>query len=153
MNRRRVLILCTHNSARSQMTEGLLRQMAGDRFDIQSAGTEATRVHPLAVRAMSELGLDLTGHSSKTFDRFLADKWDYVITVCDGANERCPVFPGATSRLHWSFDDPSAAQGSDDERFATFRRVRDQIAEQLRRWLKELDAEFTTEPQRERRSR
>jgi arsenate reductase len=137
VTRDRVLVLCTHNSARSQMAEGLLRALASDRFDVASAGTEATRVHPLAIRAMDELGIDLRGHSSKTVDRLVAEPWDYVITVCDGANERCPVFPGRTTRLHWSFEDPSAAPGSEDERLAVFRRVRDAIAARLREWVAE----------------
>ena len=135
MTRRRVLVLCTHNSARSQMAEGLLRALAPDRFEVASAGTEATRVHPLAVRAMDELGIDLRGHSSKTVDRFLAQSWDYVITVCDTANERCPVFPPGAQRLHWGFDDPSAVAGTEAERLAAFRRVRDAIADRLRAWL------------------
>jgi arsenate reductase len=137
MTRARVLVLCTHNSARSQMAEGLLRALAPDRFEVASAGTEATRVHPLAIRAMDELGIDLGGHTSKTLDRFLAEPWDYVITVCDTANERCPVFPGAVMRLHWGFDDPSAARGTEEERLAEFRRVRDAIATRLRSWLAE----------------
>ena len=137
MTRDRGLVLCTHNSARSQMGEGLLRALASARFDVASAGTEATRVHPLAIRAMDELGIDLRGHRSKTVDRLLAEPWDYVITVCDGANERCPVFPGRTTRLHWSFEDPSAAPGSEDERLAVFRRVRDAIAARLREWVAE----------------
>ena len=135
--RERVLVLCTHNSARSQMAEGFIRALAGNRLEVESAGTEATRVHPLAVRAMDEVGIDLRGHTSKTLDRFLDDKWDCVITVCDSANERCPLFPGAAARLHWSFDDPSAAQGTDEERLAAFRRVRDAIRAQLGRWLSE----------------
>jgi arsenate reductase len=137
VTRPRVLVLCTHNSARSQMAEGLLRALAPDRFDVASAGTEATRVHPLAIRAMDELGIDLRGHRSKTVDRLLAEPWDYVITVCDGANERCPLFPGRATRLHWSFEDPSAATGSEDERLAVFRRVRDAIAARLRGWVGE----------------
>jgi len=127
MTRRRVLFLCTHNSARSQMAEGLLRHRAGDRFDVASAGTEETRVHPLAIRAMAEIEIDISAHVSKTLDRFVNEPWDYVITVCDHANESCPVFPGAATRLHWSFDDPSAATGSDDDRLRVFRRVRDEI--------------------------
>ncbi len=137
MTRQRVLVLCTHNSARSQMAEGLLRALAPDRFDVASAGTEATRVHPLAIRAMDELKIDLRGHSSKTVDRLLADPWDYVITVCDSANERCPVFPGRTTRLHWSFEDPAATTGSEEVRLAVFRRVRDAIAARLRDWVAE----------------
>jgi phosphinothricin acetyltransferase len=117
------------------MAEGLLRRLAGDRFEVASAGTEATRVHPLAVRAMREVGIDLGPHASKTVDTLLDRPWHYVITVCDGANERCPVFPGPTTRLHWSFEDPSRATGSEDERLATFRRVRDQIHARLTEWL------------------
>jgi len=135
VTRRRVLFLCTHNSARSQMAEGFLRARAGGRFDVASAGTEATRVHPLAIRVMDEAGIDLRGHTSKIVDRFLPEPWDYVITVCDSANERCPVFPGRTTRLHWSFDDPSQATGSDAERLQTFRRVRDEIAQAITGWL------------------
>ncbi|MGH7392126.1 MAG: arsinothricin resistance N-acetyltransferase ArsN1 family A [Candidatus Rokuibacteriota bacterium] len=131
----RVLFLCTHNSARSQMAEGWLRSMAGDRFEVASAGTEATRVHPLAVRAMSEVGVDLTWHSSKTLERFLEQPWDHVITVCDAANEACPVFPGTSRRLHWSFPDPSQATGTDDERLEVFRRVRDEIRGRLSAWI------------------
>jgi len=133
--RRRVLVLCTHNSARSQMAEGFLRAMDGGHLEVASAGTEATRVHPLAIRVMDEVGIDLRAHTSKTLDRFLGGNWDYVITVCDSANERCPLFPGAAARLHWSFDDPSAVTGTEDERLAGFRRVRDEIRARLRQWL------------------
>jgi len=117
------------------MAEGLLRALAGDRFEAASAGTEATRVHPLAIRAMSEVGIDLGAHTSKTFDQFLAQPWDCVITVCDSANERCPVFPAAATRLHWSFEDPSAAHGPEDEQMKVFRRIRDQIGAQIRGWI------------------
>src|SRR5262245_19146201 len=109
--------------------------MDDDRFDVESAGTDATRVHPLAIHAMSEVGIHLRGHRSKTLDRFLGDKWDHVITVRDQANERCPLFPGGAARLHWSFDDPSAVAGSDEERLAAFRRVRDEIRARLDQWL------------------
>jgi arsenate reductase len=135
MSKGRVLVLCTHNSARSQMAEGFLRDLAGDRFEVESAGTEARGVNPLAIRAMAEAGVDLSGHTSKTLDRFLGEPWDYVITVCDSANESCPVFPEARTRLHWSFDDPSAAHGTDDERLAVFRRVRDEIRARIQSWL------------------
>ena len=131
----RVLFLCTHNSARSQMAEAWLRALGGDRYEVASAGTEATRVHPLAARAMAEVSVDLGDHTSKTLDRFVGDRWDWVITVCDAANEACPVFPGAAHRLHWSFDDPSRATGDDDARLATFRRVRDEIRTTLAAWL------------------
>ena len=131
----RVLFLCTHNSARSQMAEGLLRRLAGDRFEVASAGTEARGVNPLAVCAMADIGVDLRGHTSKTLDRFLRERWDYVITVCDNANESCPVFPGPVTRLHWSFDDPSVAAGGDEQRLAVFRRVRDEIRARIATWL------------------
>ena len=127
MARRRVLFLCTHNSARSQMAEGLLRHCGGDRFAAFSAGTEATHVRPLAIRAMAELGVDIAGHESKTLERYLREPFDEVITVCDAANESCPVFPGAAKRRHWSFDDPSKATGTAEEQLAVYRRVRDEI--------------------------
>jgi arsenate reductase (thioredoxin) len=135
MNRRRVLFLCTHNSARSQMAEALLRHLAGDRFEAYSAGTEATHVRPLAVRAMAELGIDISGQESKTRDRYLGEPFDAVITVCDQANEACPVFFGARERLHWSFPDPSRATGSEDEQLAVYRSVRDAIRERIEREL------------------
>ena len=136
MNKQRVLFLCTHNSARSQMAEGFLRSMAGDRFEVASAGTEVTRVHPLAIRAMAEAGIDLSGHASKIVDAFVKEPWNYVITVCDAANEACPVFPRKSNRLHWSFEDPSQATGSDDQRLAVFQRVRDQIKRRITDWIK-----------------
>ena len=136
MSKARVLFLCTHNSARSQMAEGLLRAAAGDRFEVVSAGTEARGVHPLAVRAMGEVGVDIAGQTSKTLDRFLGEGWEYVVTVCDSANESCPVFPQAAARLHWSFDDPSAVRGSEEDRLAAFRRVRDEIARRIATWLR-----------------
>ena len=129
--RARVLFLCTHNSARSQMAEGLLRHLAGDRFESHSAGTEATRVRPRAIRAMEEIGVDISGQESKTLERYQQEPFDYVITVCDDANEACPIFPGAQSRLHWSFKDPSKAEGSEEERLAVFREVRDGIRRRI----------------------
>ena len=140
MSRARVLFLCTHNSARSQMAEALLRHRGGDRFEVASAGTEARGVNPLAVRAMAEIGVDMDGHTSKTLDRFLGERWDYVITVCDSANESCPMFSGASTRLHWSFDDPSAATGGEEERLRVFRRVRNEIAERIESWLAQRSA-------------
>jgi arsenate reductase (thioredoxin) len=133
--KQRVLFLCTHNSARSQMAEGLLRALAGDRFEAMSAGSEATHVRPLAVRAMEEIGLDISHQESRTLDRYLQEHLDYVITVCDDANEACPFFPGAQSRLHWSFEDPSKAEGSEEERLEVFRSVRDRIGERIEREL------------------
>lgn len=133
--KKRVLFLCTHNSARSQMAEGLLRAMAGDGFEVFSAGTEETRVHPLAIEAMREIGIDISGHRSKTLDEFAGRQFDYVVTVCDRANESCPIFPGATERIHWSFDDPSAATGTDAERLRVFGQIRDAIQQRLRTFL------------------
>ena len=127
MDKTRVLFLCTHNSARSQMAEGLLRHLAGDRFDAHSAGTEATHVRPLAARAMAEVGADISGQESKTLERYLREPFDYVVTVCDAANEACPVFHGARERLHWSFPDPSRVSGTEEERLGAFRAVRDEI--------------------------
>ncbi|HEX9496609.1 MAG TPA: arsenate reductase ArsC [Candidatus Limnocylindria bacterium] len=126
-SRIRVLFLCTHNSARSQMAEGLLRDAAGDRFDAHSAGTEATHVRPLAIAAMRELGIDISKQTSKMLDPYLQDRFDYVITVCDDANESCPIFPNATQRLHWSLPDPSKATGSETEQLAVYRTVRDDL--------------------------
>jgi arsenate reductase len=134
-NKPRVLFLCTHNSARSQMAEGVLRNIGEDRFEVHSAGTEATRVRPLAVRAMDEIGIDISGQESKTLERYLGEPFDYVITVCDEANEACPFFPGAKNRLHWSFRDPSRATGSDEERLEVFREVRDEIRERIEKDL------------------
>jgi arsenate reductase (thioredoxin) len=131
MEKAKVLFLCTHNSARSQMAEGLLRHLAGDRFDAMSAGTEATRVRPLAIRAMEEIGIDISGQESKTLDRYLGEPFDYVITVCDDANEACPFFPGASNRLHWSIEDPSKAEGSEEDRLEVFRGVRDGIKDRV----------------------
>lgn len=130
----RVLFLCTHNSARSQMAEGFLRAMAGDRFEAGSAGTEKTSVNPLAIRVMAERGVDISAHASKLFSDL--ESWDYLVTVCDDANERCPWVPGSVKRLHWSFPDPSRATGTEAERLAVFRRVRDQIEQRLTDWLR-----------------
>lgn len=131
-DKRRVLILCTGNSARSQMAEGLLRHVAGDEFEVESAGTIASFVRPQAIAAMAEIGIDISGHRSKCLNEFLGDPFDYIITVCDNAAENCPVFPGKAERIHWSFDDPAETSGSDAEQLAVFRRVRDEIAEKLK---------------------
>lgn len=133
-DRKRVLILCTGNSARSQMAEGLLRHDAGDRFDVESAGTKASSVRPEAIAAMNELGIDIAGHRSKNVDEFEGRPFDYVITVCDNARETCPVFFGPAKRLHHSFEDPPApGSGTDEERMKIFRRVRDE----MRAWLRD----------------
>ncbi len=131
----KVLFLCTHNSARSQMAEGMMRRLAGDRFEVHSAGAEVTQVRPLAVRAMAEIGVDVSEQESKTLERYLGEPFDYVITVCNAANEACPIFPGAKNRLHWSFEDPAQANGTEEERLEVFRKVRDEIRERIEREL------------------
>ena len=131
-DKKRVLILCTGNSARSQMAEGLLRHLAGDRVEVFSAGVEASFVRPQAIEAMRERGIDITSQRSKSVDEFAGQQFDYVITVCDNARERCPVFPGRYERVHWSFDDPAAAAGDAEAVMAVFRRVRDEIEGRLR---------------------
>src|SRR5438270_13385579 len=137
-DRKRLLVLCTGNSARSQMAEGLLRRMAGDEFEVASAGVAPSRVRPEAVTVMRELGIDISSHRSKSVDEFLGQEFDYVITVCDNANEQCPVFPGMTKRIHWSFEDPAAVEGDHNVRLNGFRSVRDKIAEQLRLFISSL---------------
>jgi arsenate reductase len=133
--RLRVLFLCTHNSARSQMAEALLRQHGGDRVEVYSAGSEPGRVHPLAIQAMAESGIDITDAESQSLNQFIGEDFDYVITVCDRANESCPVFPGDPKRIHWSFEDPSAATGSEEERLKKFRDVRNLLNMRLQTWL------------------
>ncbi len=127
----RVLFICTHNSARSQMAEGWLRNLGGAQFEAFSAGTEATRVRPLAIRAMAEVGIDIAGQQSKTLDRYLDEPIDAVITVCDAAAEACPVFLGAKRQRHWSFPDPSQATGTEEEQLAVYREVRDAIRSRI----------------------
>lgn len=131
----RVLFLCTGNSCRSQMAEGWPRHLAGDRFDVASAGTHPVGLNPGAVEAMREVGVDISRHASKKMDQFLGERFDYVITVCDSAKEACPSFPWAASMLHWSFDDPAATQGSPEKRRQVFRRVRNEIETQLRSFI------------------
>jgi arsenate reductase len=131
MAARRVLFLCTHNSARSQMAEGLLRHLGADRFEAHSAGTEVTQVRPLAIAAMRELGVDISTQTSKTLDPYVDQQFDHVITVCDDANETCPFFPNATHRLHWSLPDPSKAAGTEAEQLAVFRAVRDELRSRI----------------------
>jgi arsenate reductase len=131
MTKQRVLILCTGNSARSQMAEGLLRTMAGDRLEVESAGVAPSQVRPEAIEVMRESGIDISKQRSKSVDEFTGEEFDYLITVCDNAKEQCPVFPGKTKRIHWSFEDPAAATGEWDQRLEAFRKVRDQIEERL----------------------
>src|ERR1700723_289830 len=129
---KRVLILCTGNSARSQMAEGLLRHDAGDRIEVESAGTRPGRVRPEAIAVMNELGIDISDHRSKHVDEFRNQSFDYVLTVCDNAKESCPVFPGHSNRIHKGFEDPAALLGSDEERVSLFRRIRDEIRDYLK---------------------
>ncbi len=131
MDKKRILILCTGNSARSQMAEGLLRHCAGGRFEVFSAGTRPSQVRPEAIAVMRELGIDISGHRSKSVDEFTGQSFDYVLTVCDNAKEGCPVFPGRSAMIHRSFEDPAAINGSAEERLAVFRRVRDQLKQYL----------------------
>jgi arsenate reductase len=132
MNSRKVLFLCTGNSCRSQMAEGWLRHYAGDRTQAFSAGTRPSAVNPMAVAVMRERGVDISGHSSKHVDGLAKEDFLFVITVCDAAREACPVFPGALYQLHWSFDDPAGASGTEEEKLKVFRRVRDEIEEHVR---------------------
>jgi arsenate reductase len=137
MKKRSVLILCTGNSARSQMAEGLLRHDAGDRFEVFSAGVNPTRVRPEAIAVMQELGIDLSAHRSKHVNEFTGQSFDYVLTVCDHARKVCPIFPGTTQTIHHSFVDPAEFNGSDEDRLTLFRKVRDQIREYLRTFPRE----------------
>jgi arsenate reductase (thioredoxin) len=135
MTAQRVLFVCTHNSARSQMAEGYLRALGSGRFEAVSAGTRARGLHPLAVQAMAEEGIDISLQESKSLARFVDDAFDVVVTVCDEANDSCPYFANAKERRHWSFPDPSAALGDDETRFAAFRDVRDAIRDRIEREL------------------
>ena len=135
MEKPKVLFLCTHNSCRSQMAEGFLRHLAGDRFEAASAGAQATRVNPDAVRVMNEVGIDISAHRSKDVSELLGQRITYVVRVCDRAKETCPIFPGAFRYFDWGLDDPAAAQGTEAERHAVFRRVRDEIEQRVQEFL------------------
>jgi arsenate reductase (thioredoxin) len=127
----RVIFVCTHNSARSQMAEGMLRAWGGDRFEAFSAGTEATRVRPEAIAVMDEIGIDISGHTSKTIEPFLGETFSWLITVCDQARESCPTIPGVVQQAHWSIDDPSAVEGDEGARLAAFREARDILRDRI----------------------
>jgi arsenate reductase (thioredoxin) len=131
----RVLFVCTHNSARSQIAEALLKQYGGAAFEVFSGGTEATRVNPYAIRVLADMGIDWSNAESKTIDRFLGEPFDYVITVCDRARQTCPVFPGSTNTLHWGLDDPSEVQGTDEQRLAAFRQTQVALAARIRPFI------------------
>lgn len=133
----KVLFLCTGNSARSQMAEAFLREEAGDQFEALSAGIEPRGLHPLAVEVMREIGIDISNYQSKDVREFLSTPIPYVITVCNSARQRCPIYPATYKYMHWSIQDPAAAQGTDDQKLAVFRRVRDEIASQIERFVNE----------------
>ena len=138
----RILVICTGNSARSQMAEGLLRHLGGERMQVFSAGAEPSgQVHPLAVQAMAELGLDISAHRPKSLITFLGQPFDFVIAVCSHAAQSCPVFPGPAKRLNWFYDDPAAVQGSEAERLAAFRTLRDDLRKRTADWLADLARE------------
>ena len=140
-NKKRVLILCTANSARSQMAEGVLRWLAGERYDVFSAGSRATSVNPYAIQAMHEIGVDISQHTSKTFEPFLGQPFDAVITVCDNAAANCPFMPGQYNRIHWSFPDPALVEGN-EAKLQAFREVRDGLIEKFKTFIRELQVNF-----------
>ena len=131
----RVLILCTGNSARSQMAEGLLRHDGGEAFLVESAGIEPSFVRPEAIEVMRELGIDISGHRSKSIDEFTAQSFDHVITVCDNAKQNCPIFPGLAQRIHWSIEDPAAVGGNEQIRLSAFRTARDDLRGRLQEFM------------------
>ncbi len=141
MEKPRVLFLCTGNSARSQMSEALLRKLGGDRFEVHSAGLEPAVIHPMTIKVLEEIGIDTRGQNAKPLTDYLAKvHFSYLITVCSKAEERCPMFPGLGQRLHWPFEDPAAFEGSEEEKLDFFRSIRDQIQTRIQQWLSELDA-------------
>jgi arsenate reductase len=129
--KKKVLFLCTENSCRSQMAEGLLRHLMGDKFEVKSAGTMPSVVNPMAIDVMAEIGIDISGHRSKSVEEFRGMDFNFVITTCDAAREACPVFPGKARRLHWSFNDPAKAEGSEKEILSAFRKVRDEMKQRI----------------------
>ena len=135
MAKKRVLILCTGNSCRSQMAEGFLRHLGGDRFEVFSAGIKPTEVNPLAIKVMAEVGIDISSHRSKSAMEFIRQQFDYVITVCDNAKQTCPVFPGKYKKIHWDLEDPAEASGSEEDRLVVFRKIRDQIQNNISEFL------------------
>lgn len=137
MQKTRILVLCTGNSARSQMGEGLFRDEGGGGYEVSSAGTKPSQVRPEAIAVMREIGIDISGNRSKSVDEFAGQAFDFVVTVCDSARDNCPVFPGATKRIHWSLEDPAAVEGPEDERLAAFRRIRDQLRDCVRTFVRE----------------
>ena len=135
--KQKVIFICTENSCRSQMGEGLLRNMAGDKYDVFSAGLKPGFINPNAIKVMNELGVDISKHTSDDVTKYVGDEFDYIITVCDNANESCPIFPGKGKRIHWSFKDPADAVGNEEEVLDEFRKVRDQIKSTLKQFISE----------------
>lgn len=148
--RQRVLFICWHNSARSQMAEGFLRAFAGDRFDAFSAGVEAAPVRPEAVEVMADIGIDIGGQRSKTLEPFMSEPFDWLVTVCDDARRSCPVFPGVDGTLHWSIEDPARATGTFEERLPAFRRARDDLRNRIRMFVLAADRQDLPRPAPER---
>lgn len=141
MEKERVLFLCTGNSARSQMAEALLRKMAGDRFEVHSAGLDPSVIHPMTIQVLQEIGIDASGQYAKPLTTYLGKvHFSYLITVCSKAEQRCPIFPGIGQRQHWPFDDPAAFEGSEHDKLEFFRQVRDQIEIRIRQWLFEQES-------------
>ncbi|MFW6131792.1 MAG: arsenate reductase ArsC [Candidatus Aminicenantaceae bacterium] len=137
--KKKILFVCTHNTARSQMAEGLMNSLYGNEYEAASAGTEPTTINPYAVQVMSEIGIDISNHRSKSIYEFTEQKFDYVITVCDHAKETCPFFPGGMKRLHFSFEDPASFKGNKADTLSFFRRIRDEIKLRLETLIKELE--------------
>lgn len=135
--KKKIIVLCTGNSCRSQMAEGYLRHLASDRFDVTSAGLEPSIVNPYAIKVMREDDVDISGHASKDVQQFVGQEYDYIITVCDNAKERCPYFPGTAQRIHWSFKDPAEAKGTEEYVLNVFREVRDKIKSTLLKFIQE----------------
>ncbi|MFH1327558.1 MAG: arsenate reductase ArsC [Candidatus Bathyarchaeota archaeon] len=135
--KKKVLFLCTGNSCRSQMAEGFLRNLAGDRFDVFSAGVKPTAVNPFAVRVMQEAGINISSQSSKSANMFLGQQFDYVVTVCDNAKQTCPVFPGQYEKVHWDLEDPAEAKGTEEEKLEVFKKTRELIQQKILQWIKE----------------
>ena len=136
--KKKVLFLCVGNSARSQMAEGFLRYMAGDTYEVFSAGVKPTQVNPLAIKVMAEAGVDISKHKSKSAIEFIGQNFDYVVTLCDNAKQLCPVFPGKYEKVHWNLDDPAKAQGTEEEKLAIFRKIRDMIEQRIEDWVRRL---------------
>lgn len=136
MAKKRILFLCTGNSCRSQMAEGFLKHLWGDKFEAYSAGVNPTRINPLSIKAMQEVGIDISTQKSKSVKEFLGQQFDYVITVCDNAKQTCPIFPGKCEKMHWNLEDPALAQGTEEEKLAIFRKVRNEIKRKIESWLK-----------------